>query len=495
MHKRLATILAVLVFAVAPARAQWTEPVRISEPGGCHYPQILAVGDTLHVVYSNNTGGTKISYVRSSDGGTTWSEYSVLSDTVNTNDTQFPRIMKYGSNLMVIWRAYFIHGVNRLNIGYSISTNNGLSWSDAAYILSPNLNHILYLSASNRGSVLNVIFSHAIGYDLYFYNVRSSDFGQSWSEPVEIFNAAQSSLTDQVNFNDNIHFSWAGRFLWEGVWETYYMKSTDNGINWTDNSMLSENDQIISQSPAICTDQSGHLACTWWDFKYSPYQTTGDVLIRQSYNNGENWNSEDQVTAEHKAVKSDVIWIGDSLMVVWEDWRFGLPTIYYVCSPDSMHDWSNKERLENDPEDSDNPAVAASNGKAYVVWADDRCNPDTDICGGIYFTRYDNEVGIKQEHGIILPYELSLDIYPNPFNSNVTISLKSTRGGEANLAIYDIRGRLVKTIFKGGNLEKGTHKFTWDATDAKGKEVSSGLYFAVAGTPQGKITKTLTLIR
>jgi hypothetical protein len=487
-------IIAFLFFA-APVHAQWTEPVRISEPGGCHYPQILAEGNNLHVVYSNNEGGTKISYVRSVDRGVTWSDHSVLSDTINTNNTLFPRIMKYGSNLMVIWRAYFTSGVLRLNLGYSLSSNNGLTWSEPAYILNPNWDHILYFSASGSGQTVNAILSSRINHELIFFNIRSTNFGQSWLDPVEIFRAAQTSLFDQAQFNENIYLSWAGRFIWEGVWETYYMQSTDNGLSWSENVMLSEDDQEISQLPAICTDETGRVACTWWDFKYSPYGTTGDILIRQSFDQGDNWLFEDQITSEHRAIRSDICWARDSLFVVWQDWRFTNFTIYYVSSPDSIHDWSNKQGLENDPAESDDPAIAVMDNKVYVVWADDRCDPDTDICGGIYFTRLDNQVGIPEDKGIILPDEPYLNVYPNPFNSSATISLKTAKGGNSNLAIYDINGRLVKTIFKGGNLEKGSHKFTWDATDADGKAVSSGLYFAVAGTPQGKMTKILTLIR
>jgi hypothetical protein len=259
--------------------------------------------------------------------------------------------------------------------------------------------------------------------------------------------------------------------------------------------MLSDNDQYPSQLPSLCTNEIGNIAACWWDFKYSPYGTTGDVLIRTSSDEGITWHPENRITEESRADWSDNSWTQNNIHVVWQDWRFGNITVFYASSPDSVQDWSHRIRLENDPAESDDPGVASSNGKVYVIWADDRCDPDTNICGGIYFTRLDHEVGIQEGEDIIMPDEYSLDVYPNPFNSSVTFSLNIANRGESNLAIYDIRGRLVKTIFKGGNVEKGTHKFTWDARDAGGKAVSSGLYFAVAGTPQGDITKTLTLIR
>jgi len=58
-----------IILYYSPATAQWSPPVRISEPGGCLYPQILAQGDTLHVVYENQRQYDKICYVRSTDAG------------------------------------------------------------------------------------------------------------------------------------------------------------------------------------------------------------------------------------------------------------------------------------------------------------------------------------------------------------------------------------------------------------------------------------------
>jgi len=487
-------IIILLLFLAVPAFAGWTEPVRISEPGGCLYPQILAQGDTLHVVYSNNEQGWKIGYVRSTDGGDTWSNQQVLSE--DSSETVFVRIVENGAKLMVLWRNNdYYSGPRSRNLGYNISNNNGRSWSEPDYILHPNWAHILYFSSSGSGPVVNVILSSRINHELIFFDIRSTDFGRSWSEPAEIFRAAQSSLTDQTQIGDNLHFSWAGRFVWEGGWETFYMRSSDNGATWSDNIMISDDDQVLSKLPSICTDEYGNIALCWWDYKYSPgYWINGDILVKQSLDTGTTWSAEDQVTAEHRAERSDIFWSTDTLHIVWEDWRFGLPTIFYVNSHDSIHDWSNEQRLEDDPDDSDNPAVASSNGKVYVIWCDDRCDPDTDICGGVYFTRHDQEVGIKDEKKIIIPDEYSLHVYPNPFNSSVTLSLDIVNDSEIALAIYDVNGRLVKTIFKGGRQEKGVHKYTWDAVDASGNKVSSGIYFLKAETPEiSKAIKVLYL--
>jgi len=42
---------------------------------------------------------------------------------------------------------------------------------------------------------------------------------------------------------------------------------------------------------------------------------------------------------------------------------------------------------------------------------------------------------------------------------------------------------------------RGNKNFTWDATDATGKKVSSGIYFTRECTLQGKAFKVLTYIK
>jgi flagellar hook assembly protein FlgD len=45
------------------------------------------------------------------------------------------------------------------------------------------------------------------------------------------------------------------------------------------------------------------------------------------------------------------------------------------------------------------------------------------------------------------------------------------------LSIYNQRGQLVKQLVSEGK-NAGTHTVSWDGRDAKGRKVSSGIYFA-----------------
>jgi flagellar hook assembly protein FlgD len=48
---------------------------------------------------------------------------------------------------------------------------------------------------------------------------------------------------------------------------------------------------------------------------------------------------------------------------------------------------------------------------------------------------------------------------------------------KVNVSVFDIHGRLVKSLVDGG---QGAIDVTWDGRDVKGARVSSGIYFIVA---------------
>jgi len=65
--------------------------------------------------------------------------------------------------------------------------------------------------------------------------------------------------------------------------------------------------------------------------------------------------------------------------------------------------------------------------------------------------------------------------FPNPFNPSTTIAFALAQDGPARLAVYDLSGRLVRTLVD-GPLARGAHTATWDGRDDAGRGVASGIY-------------------
>jgi len=65
---------------------------------------------------------------------------------------------------------------------------------------------------------------------------------------------------------------------------------------------------------------------------------------------------------------------------------------------------------------------------------------------------------------------------PNPFNPITRLRLDLAHDARVAWAIYDVHGRLVRTL-AAGPLAAGVHHRTWDGTDGHGRPVASGVYF------------------
>ena len=66
--------------------------------------------------------------------------------------------------------------------------------------------------------------------------------------------------------------------------------------------------------------------------------------------------------------------------------------------------------------------------------------------------------------------------HPNPFNPRTTIRYSLAAAGKVDLRVYDLRGRLVRTLVA-AERPAGWNAAEWDGQDDRGNAVSSGVYF------------------
>ncbi len=83
---------------------------------------------------------------------------------------------------------------------------------------------------------------------------------------------------------------------------------------------------------------------------------------------------------------------------------------------------------------------------------------------------------------------------PNPFNPHTTISYELPRRMDVQLAVYDLRGGLVK-ILVGESVEQGIHEVRWNGRDQQGRNVASGIYVVRLLTEEVTQSTKITLVR
>ena len=84
--------------------------------------------------------------------------------------------------------------------------------------------------------------------------------------------------------------------------------------------------------------------------------------------------------------------------------------------------------------------------------------------------------------------------HPNPFNPQTTISYTLPRDMPVALAIFDVEGKLVKTLHAGTG-RAGYNEIEWDGTDANGETVSSGVYLYRLQADKRTLTRKMVLLK
>jgi hypothetical protein len=105
-----------------------------------------------------------------------------------------------------------------------------------------------------------------------------------------------------------------------------------------------------------------------------------------------------------------------------------------------------------------------------------------------------NITGVSDEP-VEIPQEFKLSQnYPNPFNPSTVIEFTLPKYQRVSLVIYDILGRIVKTLV---NEERhaGQHRVTWNSTNNLGTSVSSGVYFYELKTNEMRQVRKMMLLR
>ena len=84
--------------------------------------------------------------------------------------------------------------------------------------------------------------------------------------------------------------------------------------------------------------------------------------------------------------------------------------------------------------------------------------------------------------------------HPNPFNPRTSINFALAKPGPAMLQVFDVSGRLVKTLLQ-EDLPAGPQSVLWDGTTSAGQPVASGVYFYRLETSEQVMSRRMMLMK
>jgi hypothetical protein len=478
---RVIIFLLLTHYSVLPtllhAQAGWKPDQRLTYfQGSSLNPQAACWGDTLHLVWWEHYGVSgetreEVYYKRSTNAGESW-EADVLLSEEDEQSSILPSVAVSGDTVHIIWHEY------DYGLLYRRSLDGGSTWQDIDSIV-PGMG---YSSIQVAGDTIYIIGISAGS--LQF--TKSINGGNNWEPVLDITSASASpTLRNISNDASNLVVSYRGY----PTVETYIVRSFNAGQNWLDSQIVSDDDNIGSQRPAMDTDDSSGIHITWFDYKYSPYPWTGDIFYRASRDSGNSWETIDSLTTQHRAVASDILAEGNNLHLVWEDDRndFGNNfEIYYRMSTDLGQTWGVETRLTDALEWSISPSLACDHQFLHLFWSDQR-DDSINRTDEIYYKRKDLSGAIIETNKSSLVLNLKFDVYPNPFGTDIRLQITDERYKEIeNIKIFDVLGKEVM-VYK---MRKKEREIRIDC-----KDLPAGVYFLQVEAGKERLIKKVEKVR
>ncbi len=215
--------------------------------------------------------------------------------------------------------------------------------------------------ASNGNNVHVVWYDSRDGNTKIYYK-RSSDSGINWGTDTRLTIGIGPSWSPSITVSgSNVHVVWYDSR--DGNSEIYYKRSTDDGINWSADTRLTNN-PFYSFYPSIAVSGSV-IHVVWQDYRDANYE----IYYKRSTDGGINWGADTRLSNNVATSEFPSIAVSGSIVhVLWTDRRDGHDEIYYKRSTDGGVNWGTDTRFTNNTYDSRQPSIAVSGSIVHVVY-------------------------------------------------------------------------------------------------------------------------------
>lgn len=88
-----------------------------------------------------------------------------------------------------------------------------------------------------------------------------------------------------------------------------------------------------------------------------------------------------------------------------------------------------------------------------------------------------------------------VSIRPNPLNPSALLTFSTTKAGAARVQLFDMQGRLIKTLLDDPTTVAGYHDVRIDGRDATGNKLASGVYYLKIQSVEGTEAKAITILK
>ncbi len=238
----------------------------------------------------------------------------------------------------------------------------------------------------SEGNSIHIAWHHTVtpGEEYQIFYMNSNDRGYSWGTPTQISSSDLEGHKPSIGVSgDHIHVVWEDTKAISR--EIYYRNSTDGGLNWNEERMLSEDDGNRSLGPRISVVEDDiHVIWTdtrHWEGIYPCYE----VYYIRSLDGGISWD--DGAGGQYGrrltnlsgwTTAKGVVQQGETVHILYSDDTDGPSDVYYMVSYDNGVDWEDGQgnagvgrKIAEGPIDQFAQAIAAYGSDVHVIWVEE----------------------------------------------------------------------------------------------------------------------------
>jgi hypothetical protein len=380
------------------------------------------------------TSTTLFRFMKSNDAGQTWQSVEVPS-------------VQSSFRVRDLWMIDHQFGwICGSECGLYQTIDGGQTWIDASNRIS-----------SSSGDLLKIKFiSPQIGYLLSSGDLKkTTNGGQTWTiVKVCQTNAGESGFRDFDIVGETILLS-AGRYNANDLSNCHV--SQDGGQTWQLSYVYSSR---FSYSMKIISPNIFYASIS-----------ASDMLYR-SIDGGASWSL--FLNFPNNASTAKLAWANNQLYTVvghrgysciWKINNTTLQEVVILLNNIYTHDFDVKG----------NSGLLVGMGGAIVTFTD---------------------TTVANNDPVIPAVNPELTCYPNPFKSGVGTTFKfQTDHSPTTLAVYNIRGQLIRTLKDNELLPIGEHEITWDGKTDSGQAAVPGIYLCKLRSGKHSATRKVILVR
>jgi uncharacterized delta-60 repeat protein len=415
-------------------------------------------------------------------------------------------IVKYDSNGTFLWADMIDNGGEDLGQAVAIDDNNNIVVTGYCMI-SADYDYctvkydpggtIIWQKILDNGGQYDIARGVAIdnaqnivitGYcdisgDCVYLTVKYDPAGDIiWADTLD-YGPFDTALDVAVDNGDNIIVT---GYTTDGQNNDYLTVKydSDGAILWQEALDIRQYDQAYG----VATDNYNNVIVTGcsgdflddYDFFTVKYDSAGTILWTDTLDYA---NSED--VAYDVAVDND-----NNIYVTGYGLRMSGDYNYYTFkyAPDSTGMW--QDLYDNSDQDLAHGIAVDAHDKIIVTgWS--YIGDDMDF----FTVKYMPIPGISEHSEQWAGYP-TIQVSPNPAKNRAEITYNAGQSSKgADLKIYDITGRVVKSFTVATSNSSLPITISWDCTDNNGNRLPSGVYYIVLEQEKSKVTKKLLILK